>query len=179
MTLALVVLLAATQSAQLQAIVEPETDLAFSVAVSGGAGDPQGKVRVELTSFELTALGEARTEGRAVFAIRNPFSFPVSAAVTKCAVKVNDVEIGEGKPVERKISSKKRKALEMSFHSEKKKFKAAAGSLWVEGVHVPAELTGSMTLRVAGKDLPVDFHFTYRMGTDGAREGVFAHPLGR
>ena len=179
MTLALVVLLAASQSAQLHATVEPETDLALSIAVSGGEGGPQGKVRVELTSFELTALGEARTEGRVVFAIRNPFSFPISAAVTKCAVKVNGIEIGEGKAAERKISSKKRKALEMPFHSEKKKFKAAAGSMWVDGANVPAELAGSLTLRINGKDLPVDFHFTYRMGTDAAREGVFAHPLGR
>jgi len=182
MSLAFVVLLAAAQSAPsatLQATVEPETELAISIVVAGGAGDPQGRVKVELTSFELTALGEARTEGRVVFAIRNPFSFPISAAVSKCAVKVNGVEIGEGNSGDRRISAKKRKALEMPFRSEKKKFKAAAGPMWVEGAWVPAELAGSLTLRVNGKDLPVDFHFTYRMGTDGAREGVFAHPLAR
>ena len=182
MFLALAVLVAAAQSApsaSLQATVEPETELAFSIVVTGGAGDPQGRVKVELTSFELTALGEARTEGRVVFAIRNPFSFPISAAVSKCAVKVNGVEIGEGKSADRKISAKKRKALEMPFHSEKKKFKAAAGPTWVEGAWAPAELDGSLTLRINGKELPVGFHFAYRIGTDAAREGVFAHPLGR
>jgi LEA14-like dessication related protein len=182
MSLALAFLLAAAQSApsaSLQATVEPENELAFSIVVAGGAGDPHGRVKVELTSFELTALGDARTEGRVVFAVRNPFSFPISASVSKCAVKVNGVEIAQGKSGDRKISAKKRKALEMPFRSEKKKFKAAAGPTWVEGAWVPAELAGSLTLRLNGKDLPVDFHFAYRMGTDGAREGVFAHPLAR
>jgi LEA14-like dessication related protein len=134
---------------------------------------------VELTQYELTGLSEKRTEGRAVLAITNPFTFPISVSAPKYTMRVNGQDFGTGTAKERKIRAKKRSALELPFHGEKKVFEGAAGSTWVQGAFVPADIVGTLTLQVNGKALPVEFKLSYRMGTEGARSGVFANPMGR
>lgn len=175
MFLALLLLLAPPQASAAPATVEPEGDLAFAIVLA----EPSGRIKVELTQYELTGLSEKRTEGRAVLAVSNPFTFPISVSAPKYTMRVNGADFGTGAAKEKKIRAKKRSALELPFHGEKNTFEAAAGSTWVQGAWVPADIVGTLTLQINGKTTPVDFRLVYRMGTDGARSGVFSHPMGR
>jgi Late embryogenesis abundant protein len=133
---------------------------------------------LKLASFELTGLSEKRTEGRAVLAVTNPFSFPLTVAAANYKVRVSGQEIGGGTARGKTARSRKTSALELPFAAEEKKFLAAAGDRWAVGAPVPAELTGLLTLRLPSGDGPVPLVFSEPMGTDGARSGVFAYPEG-
>ena len=133
---------------------------------------------VKLASFELTALSPTRSEGRAVLSVTNPFSFPIPEALASCRVRVNGEEIGSGAGHRRKLRPGKKGGLEIPFRVHHDRFLAAAGDRWAVGADVDAELEGSLTLRLPSGDLSVPFRFSDRMGTDGARSGVFSHSEG-
>jgi LEA14-like dessication related protein len=180
MLLALLLLLTAPQASAAAAAIEPGPDgTSFTIVLPEAAGEPSGRVKVELTQYELTGLSESRTEGRAVLAISNPFKSAILVSAPKYTMRVNGQDFGTGAARERKIRAKKRSALELPFHGKKKIFEDAAGSTWVQGAWVPADIVGDLTLQINGKTVPVEFKLSYRMGTEGARSGVFSNPLGR
>ena len=150
--------------------------LAGNQAVSAPAPDPAPVVT--LASFELTSLSEKRTEGRAVLAIKNQYSFPIPALVATCRVRVNGKEIGNGAGQRKKIPPGKTKGITMPFVSDQDLFRKAAGGDWFVGASVDAQLEGSLTLRLPSGDVTVPLLFSHKMGTDGARSGVFSHPDG-
>ena len=154
--------------------------LAMILLAGSLSGDaPSGPMPVvKLASFELTALSPVRTEGRAVLSVRNLFSVPIAPLLASCRVRVNGVEVGSGAGHRRKLRPGKSGGLEIPFRVDHDRFLAAAGEAWAVGAEVSAELEGSLTLRLPSGDQSVPFHFSGRMGTDGARSGVFSHPDG-
>lgn len=134
---------------------------------------------VQLGSLELTALSVQRSEGRAVLGVTNPFAFPITIAAADYRLRVNGEEIGAGATRGRILRPGKKKApLELPFHVDHGPFLAAAGFDWAAGADLDARLSGSLTLRLPAGDVPVPFEFRGRLGTDGARSGVFSHPDG-
>jgi len=149
--------------------------------LAGGAAvtaTPGPMPSVKLASLELTALSPKRSEGRAVLSVANPFSFPIPSVLASCRVRVNGEEIGNGAGHRRKLSPGKKGGLEIPFRVDHDRFLAAAGDRWAVGADVDAEVSGSLTLRLPAGDLSVPFRFSDRMGTDGARSGVFSHSQG-
>jgi len=134
---------------------------------------------VKLGSLELTALSIKRSEGRAVLAVTNPFAFPITIAAAEYRLHVNGTEIGGGAARGRILRAGRPKApLELPFRVDHGPFLAAAGFDWAVGADLEAGLTGRLTLRLPGGDVAVPFEFLGRLGTDGARSGVFSHPDG-
>jgi hypothetical protein len=140
---------------------------------------PGSAPNLELTSLELTALAKERSEGRVVFALTNRDTVDLSDVVGTCVVRVNGQEVGSGTGARKKARPGKRVRFEIVFKVDYAGFKAAAGPLWVEGAWVNSEVEGSLIAHRASGDATVPFKFTHKMGTDGAREGVFAPAWGR
>ena len=132
-----------------------------------------------LASLELTALFPQRSEGRAVLAVCNPFAAAVRFVSASCVVRVNGKEIGGGSGRGRTLRAHKKNAgLEIPFSVEHDRFLTAAGDRWAVGADVDARVTGSMIVRAGPDEVSVPFDFSDRMGTDGARSGVFSHSEG-
>ena len=151
--------------------------LLLAVSLSGDVTSGPPPV-VKLASFELTALAPERSEGRAVLLVINRLSLPIPSVLATCRVRVNGEEIGGGSGRRRKLPPGKKGGLEIPFRVDHDRFLAAAGEKWAVGADVDAELEGSLTLRLPSGDVPVPFRFSERMGTDGARSGVFSHSEG-
>jgi len=131
---------------------------------------------VRLASLELTALSPKRSEGRAVLAVCNPFTAAVRIVSATCVVRVNGKDIGGGSGRGRTLRAHKKNAgLEIPFRVEHDRFLEAAGERWAVGADVDARVIGSMTVRAGSEEISVPFDFSDRMGTDGARSGVFSH----
>jgi hypothetical protein len=133
---------------------------------------------LKLTSTELTSLSARRTEGRGILAIANPFSFRVALEGASYRLRVNGEELGGGAARGRTLRAKRTGALELPFSAEEQRFRVAAGPSWFVGASVPVELSGSLLLRLPSGEFAVPLEFSGRMGTDGARSGVFSHPDG-
>lgn len=151
--------------------------LLLAGGLSGNAA-PGAEPTVKLGSFELTALSEKRSEGRAVLLIINRSSVPIPAVLATCRVRVNGKEVGSGAGHRRKLRPGKSGNVEIPFRVDRALFLAAAGEDWAVGADVSAQLEGSLTLRFPSGDTTVPFQFSKPMGTDGARSGVFSHPDG-
>lgn len=144
------------------------------VKVAGG--DDALKPFVRLASLELTSLSLTRSEGRAVLAITNPFSFPITIAAASYRLGVNGEEVGAGGARGRILRPQHLAGLELPFTVQQWRFLAAAGGEWAVGADVEAELEGSLTLRLPTGDLSIAVRLPGSLGTDGARSGVFSHP---
>jgi hypothetical protein len=146
-------------------------------AESAPAPDPAPLV--SLASFELTALSKTRTEGRAILAVTNKYSFEIPSLLASCRVLVNGKEIGSGSGArKKKLRPGKMVGLEIPFRADHDRFVEAAGGDWFVGASVDAQLEGSLTLRLPSGDVSVPLKFSHEMGTDGARSGVFGHAPG-
>ncbi len=146
--------------------------------VTAAGGDDSLKDFVKLASLELTSLSLTRSEGRAVLAITNPFSFPITIAATSYRLNVNGEEVGSGGTRGRILRPRQVTGVELPFTVQQWRFLAAAGRQWAAGADLEAELEGSLTLRLPTGDLSITLRFPGRLGTDGARSGVFSHPDG-
>lgn len=131
---------------------------------------------VKLAALELTALSLTRSEGRAVLAVTNPFSFPITVTATGYRLSVNGDEVGAGATRGRTLRPRHSTGLELPFTVQHWRFLAAAGGQWAVGADVGAELEGSLTLRLPTGDLTIPLRLSGSLGTDGARSGVFSHP---
>ncbi len=147
-----------------------------AVAVGGDARSVSSFV--QLTSFELTALSERRSEGRAVLRVENPFSFPIRVEEARYELSVDRHVIGRGHTTGRVLRSRKASAIELPFSVDHGGFLAAVGSAFVLGRDVGAQLRGSLTVRLASADLRVPLDLAGTLSTSGARSGVFAPPPG-
>lgn len=133
---------------------------------------------VKLTSLELTNLSLKNSEGRAVLAVTNPFSFPITLAATDYHLRVGDEEVGSGATRGRILRPRHTARVELPFTVQQWRFLAAAGGSWAVGGDIDAELVGSLTARLPSGDVSVPLDFRGTLGTDGARSGVFSHPDG-
>ena len=146
--------------------------------VKAAGSDESVKHFVKMASLELTSLSLTRSEGRAVLAITNPFSFPITIAATSYRLSVNGEEVGSGGTRGRILRPRNTTSLELPFTVQQWRFLAAAGRQWASGAELEAELEGSLTLRLPTGDLSIALKFPGRLGTGGARSGVFSHPDG-
>jgi LEA14-like dessication related protein len=147
-------------------------------AVKSAGSDEALDHFVKMASLELTSLSLTRSEGRAVLAITNPFSFPITIAATSYRLGVNGEEVGAGGTRGRILRPRHTAGLELPFTVQQWRFLAAAGGQWAVGADLEAELEGSLTLRLPTGDLSIAVRFPGLLGTDGARSGVFSHPDG-
>jgi len=145
---------------------------------SAAAAETSPSVGVELTSLELTALSEKRSEARAVLKISNPLASPVRLAAGRFVLRVNGHEVGQGSAPSRTLRAHKPKGVEIPIRIDRKGFLAALGGQFDAGMQIDAELSGEIRLRLPSGDLTLPLSLPGRMGTDGARSGVFAIPPG-
>ena len=143
----------------------------------GGTGDSLEPF-VKLDSLELTSLALTRSEGRGLLVVTNPFSFPITLASTSYRLRIDGEEVGAGGTRGRILRPQYRVSLELPFTVQHWRFIGAAGGQWAAGAEIEAELEGSLTLRLPSGDLSIPLKFPARLGTDGARAGVFSHPDG-
>jgi len=146
------------------------------VAVSGGRETLSRFVK--LSSLELTDLSPRHSEGRAVLAVTNPFSFPISLGEVRYELRVNGEEVGGGRTRGRTLRAGKNNALELPFRVDHARFRTAAGSQWAVGAQLDAGLTASIAFRLPAGDRVAPIRLSGRMGTDGARSGASSFPEG-
>jgi len=145
---------------------------------SAAAAETSPSVGVELTSLELTALSEKRSEARAVLKISNPLASPVRLAAGPFVLRVNAHEVGQGSLHPRTLGAHKVRGVEVPIRIDRKGFLAALGGQFDAGMQIDAELSGEIRLRLPSGDVTLPLSLPGRMGTDGARSGVFAIPPG-
>lgn len=133
---------------------------------------------VKLTSLELTALSARRSEGRAVLTVDNPFSFPIAVAAASYDLRIHEQRIGGGARRGQILRGQRKGSLELPLTVDHERFLAAAGTAWAVGAELDAKLLATLTLRFPQGDLSVSVTLQGRMGTDGARSGVFSLPEG-
>jgi LEA14-like dessication related protein len=142
------------------------------------AGRTSASVGVELTSLELTSLSEKRSEARAVLKVSNPSASPVRLTAGRFVLRVSGQEVGQGSLPPRTLRAHKLKGVEISIRIDRKGFLAALGGDFNAGMQIDAELSGEILLRLPSGDVTLPLSLPGRMGTDGARSGVFAIPPG-
>ena len=147
-------------------------------AVAAGSGGPSPAVGVELTSLELTALSEKRSEARAVLKISNSSASPVRLTAGRFVLLVKGREVGHGSTPSRTLRAHKPKGVEIPIRIDRKGFLAALGGQFDAGMQIDVELSGEILLRLPSGDTSLPLSLPGRMGTDGARSGVFAIPEG-
>ncbi len=146
--------------------------------LSEGAGQPAAPVAVELTALELTALSANRSEARAVLKVSNPLPSPVRVTESRFLLWVRQREVGQGCSTFRTVRAHKSKAVEISLKVNREGFLSALSGSFDAGMQVDAEISGALRLRLPSGDLSFPVRLPGRMGTDGARSGVFAIPEG-
>jgi len=152
--------------------------LCLRLVAAAGASGTSASVGVELTSLELTALSEKRSEARAVLRITNPFASQVRVTSGRFVLRVNGQEVGQGSSPPRTVRAHKLKGVEIPIRIDRKAFLAALGGDFNAGMQIDAELSGEILLRLPSGDVSLPLSLPGRMGTDGARSGVFAIPPG-
>jgi LEA14-like dessication related protein len=145
---------------------------------SAATGRSAAPVAVELTSLELTALSEKRSEARAVLKVSNPLASPVRLAESQFRLRINGQEVGQGSSPTRTLRPHKVKGVEIPIRIDRKGFLAALGKSFDAGMQIDAELSGALVLRSPSGNATLPLRLPGRMGTDGARSGVFAIPEG-
>jgi LEA14-like dessication related protein len=146
--------------------------------VTTAGGNDALQYFVKLASLELTSLSLTRSEGRAVLAITNPFSFPITIAAASYRLSVDGEEVGAGGTRGRILRPRHLAGLELPFTVQQWRFLAAAGGQWAAGADVEAEIEAALTFRLPTGDLSIALRLPGSLGTDGARSGVFSHPDG-
>lgn len=157
--------------------------LVAGAALAWAAGGPFAaseetslSVGVELTSLELTTLSEKRSEARAVLKISNPFASPVRVTEARFVLRVNGKEVGHGSSPARTVRAHKPKGVEIPIRIDRKGFLAALGGQFDAGMQIDAELSGEILLRLPSGDVTLPLRLRGRLGTEGARSGVFSPP---
>ena len=133
---------------------------------------------LKLDSLELTSFSLTRSEGRAVLALTNPFSFPITLASTSYRLRIEGDEVGNGGTRGRILRGQHKVSLELPFTVHHWEFLGAVGGRWASGGDIEAELEGTLSLRLPSGDLAIPLRFPARLSTEGARAGVFSHPDG-
>src|SRR5260370_34076795 len=146
--------------------------------LSAAADETSTSVGVELTSLELTALAEKRSEARAVLKISNPFASPVRLAAGRFVLRVNGHEVGQGSLHPRTLGAHKVKGVEIPIRIDRKGVLAALGGQFDAGMQSDAEPSGEIRLRLPSGEVTLPLFLPSRMGTDGARSAAFAIPPG-
>jgi LEA14-like dessication related protein len=113
---------------------------------------------VRLVTLEVTDVSLFSSEGRAVVAVRNPFSFPLTVASSRYRVSADARVLGRGETRGLLLRPRQESTVLLPFEVEHGALIAAAGGAVLSGEAVPARLTGALTIRFPRGDveIPID-----------------------
>jgi len=131
-----------------------------------------------LTSLELILLSDKAADVRAVVTAVNPFSFPLEVAGVTGSVRVRGEEIGSAPAKGRALRPRKKARFKIELRTDPQHFRAAAGDRWAVGGELESEVETALTLRLPGGEQTLRIRLPGKMGTDGARYGVYSLPGG-
>jgi hypothetical protein len=143
--------------------------------LSPPAGESEGGL-ISLTSLELIRLSDTVAEVRAVLTAVNPFSFPLDVAAATGSVRVRGEEIGSAPAKGRALLPRKKARFKIELRADPQHFRAAAGDRWAVGGELESEVETALTLRLSGGEQTLRIRLPGKMGTDGARSGVYSFP---
>jgi hypothetical protein len=127
-------------------------------------GDRRTASRVlRLSSLEVTDLSFTESRGRAVLAVRNPFTFPVRIAAVRYRLLANERAIGSGETRGLLLRPSRENTLLLPVELDHAGLVAAAGSALVSGGSIDTRLRGALTLRLPGGDVEVPLDLAGRL----------------
>jgi LEA14-like dessication related protein len=130
----------------------------------GVVGDRDAVSRfVRLEQIEVTDISLLESSARALLAVRNPFSFPLTVASSRYRLETSGRIVGRGQTRGMLLRARQESTLLLPIEVEHEDLLAAAGRAVLSGGDVPARLSGSLTVRLPRGDVPVPIDLTGRL----------------
>lgn len=130
----------------------------------GVEGERESVARfVRLVELEVTDVSLLSSDARAVLAVRNPFSFPITIASSRYRVTAGDRVVGNGSTRGLLLRPRRESTILLPVEVEHGALIAAAGGAVLSGEGVPARLAGALTVRLPGGDVPVPIDLAGRL----------------
>jgi LEA14-like dessication related protein len=118
---------------------------------------------VRLVTLEVTDVSLFSSEARAVLAVRNPFSFPLTIASSRYRVSADRRVLGAGSTRGMILRPRQESTVLLPLEVEHGALIAAAGGAVLSGVAVPARLSGALTIRLPRGDIAVPIDLAGRL----------------
>lgn len=118
---------------------------------------------LKLETLEVTELSFSESRGRAVLAVRNPFSFPLKIARARYRILANGREVGSGETRGILLRPERNNTLLLPVELDHGELIAAAGRALLSGGTVAARLSGALELRLPGGDVPIPLDLAGRL----------------
>lgn len=110
---------------------------------------------VRLVTLEVTDVSLFSSDARAVVAVRNPFSFPLTVASARYRVSADGRLLGTGSTRGMILRARQECTVLLPIEVEHGALIAAAGGAVLSGEAVPARLAGALTIRLPRGDVAV------------------------
>ena len=120
---------------------------------------------VRLVTLEVTDMSLFSSDARAVLAVRNPFSFPLTVASSRYRVSADGRLVGSGSTRGMLLRARQESTVLLPLEVEHGALIAAAGGAVLSGEGVPARLVGALTVRLPGGDVAVPIDLAGRLST--------------
>lgn len=118
---------------------------------------------VRLVTLELTDVSLLSSDARAVVAVRNPFSFPLTVASSRYRVSVDGRAVGGGFTRGMILRARQESTVLLPLEVEHSALISAAGGAVLSGEGVPARLAGALTIRLPRGDVAVPIDLAGRL----------------
>jgi LEA14-like dessication related protein len=120
---------------------------------------------VRLVTLEVTDVSLFSSEARAVVAVRNPFSFPLTVVSSRYRVSAGERVVGTGSTRGMLLRARQESTVLLPLEVEHGALIGAAGGAVLSGEGVPARLVGALTVRLPGGDIAVPIDLAGRLST--------------
>ncbi|HEV8610749.1 MAG TPA: LEA type 2 family protein [Thermoanaerobaculia bacterium] len=118
---------------------------------------------VRLVTLEVTDVSLFSSDARAVVAVRNPFSFPLTVASSRYRVSADGRLLGTGSTRGMILRPRQESTVLLPLEVEHGALIAAAGGAVLSGEAVPARLAGALTIRLPRGDVAVPIDLVGRL----------------
>jgi LEA14-like dessication related protein len=118
---------------------------------------------VRLVTLEVTDVSLLSSDARAVVAVRNPFSFPLTVASSRYRVSVDGRVLGAGSTRGMILRPRQESTVLLPLEVEHGALISAAGGAVLSGEAVPARLAGALTIRLPRGDVAVPIDLAGRL----------------
>jgi len=118
---------------------------------------------VRLVTLEVTDVSLFSSDARAVVAVRNPFSFPLTVASSRYRLTVDGRLLGTGSTRGMILHPRQESTVLLPLEVEHGALIAAAGGAVLSGEAVPARLAGALTIRLPRGDVAVPIDLAGRL----------------
>jgi LEA14-like dessication related protein len=118
---------------------------------------------VRLVTLEVTDVSLLSSDARAVVAVRNPFSFPLTVASSRYRVSVDGRVLGAGSTRGMILRPRQESTVLLPLEVEHGALISAAGGAVLSGEAVPARLAGTLTIRLPRGDVAVPIDLAGRL----------------